>query len=123
MAIINPTIVRDVSPSGTQLLVTWALVNAGDVGAPLKLDKYTLQTWSIYGTTITAVALNGSNDPVIPSNWNALRDWTGGSLGAIAAAGLYSPRDMPLWIQPVLTTGAAVTFAVLLHRQDVSAVG
>jgi hypothetical protein len=123
MATIPPVWVNDVSGTGQMKLVTWSLITTGDVGAPVRLDRQTLQTWQIYGTTITSVALNGSNDSNNPTNWAPLRDWTGGSLGALAAAGFYSPRDMPLWIQPVLTTGGTVTFAALLHRQDVSGPG
>ena len=119
MANIAPVVNHDVSQSGGVILVTWSLLTTGDVGLPFRLGKYSLSTWQVYGTTITALALNGSNDATAPTNFAALRDWTGGSLGALSAAGLYSPRDMPLWIAPTLTTGSTVTVAVTLHRQDI----
>ena len=125
MAIINPSVSRDVSSPGNIVLVTWVLPAAGDVGAPFKLDRWGTSSFNVFGTTITALALQGCNDADTPSgaSWNALRDWGGGSLAAVAAAGLYSPRDFPIWIRPVLTTGAAVTVQLALRRQDAGQVG
>lgn len=116
MSTINPT-VKYVGPDNSILLVTWALVATGDVGAPVRPDWFKDLSFEVYGTTITALALNGSNDIDAPTNYQPLRDWTGGSLGALAAAGFYSPRDMPIWVSPVLTTGAAVTVAMAAHRR------
>lgn len=118
MATIPPVISNDVSEYGNLKLITWTLVTTGDVGAPVRLGKHATQTWQVFGTTITALALNGSNDANAPANFAPLRDANSSSLGALAAAGFYSPIDFPLWVQPVLTTGAAVTIALLVHRTD-----
>ena len=123
MANIAPVVNRDISESGNVILVTWSLLTTGDVGLPFRLGKYSLSTFQVYGTTVTAVALQGSNDVTAPTNFAALRDWTGGSLGALSAAGLYSPRDMPLWVAPTLTTGSTVTVAAAFHRQDINVAG
>lgn len=122
MATIDPVVVRDVSASGSQLLVTWTLPTNGDVGRPFRLDKYTFSSIQCTGT-VTSLALQGSNEKDAPSNWTALRDSNQAALSAIAAAGFVSPIDKPLWIRPSLTTGTTVVVAALLHRQDLGAIG
>lgn len=123
MATIAPTINRDVGASGSVLTVTWVLPTTADVGQPFRLDRFASSSIQVFGTAVTAVAINGSNDPSAPTNWNALRDWNGNSLGALNAAGFFAPRDMPIWIAPTLTTGTAVTVAMALHRTDIGGAG
>lgn len=125
MAIINPTVSRDVSALGNIVLVTWVLPTTGDVGAPFKLDRWGTSSFNVFGTAVTSLGLQGSNDADTPSgsSWNALRDWGGGSLAALNTPGLFSPRDFPIWVRPILTTGTAVTVQMALRRQDASMVG
>lgn len=123
MATINPTINNDVSSHGAVKQIQWVLPTTGDVGAPIRVSQFSALSFSVFGTTITALALQGSNDVDAPSNWNALRDWGGTSLAALAAAGYAAPRDLPLWVRPVLTTGTAVTVQLVAHRADISAAG
>lgn len=123
MATINPTVNRDVSANGSIILVTWVLPTSADVGAPFKLNSWGTSSISVFGSTITSLALQGSNDADVPSNWNALRDWGGSALNAVNAAGLFAPRDFPIWVRPSLTTGSNVTVQLALRRQDVSILG
>jgi hypothetical protein len=125
MASINPTISRDVSASGSVIVVTWVLPTTGDVGVPFRLDRFSLSSFNVFGTAVTSLGLQGCNDPDTPSgtSWNALRDWGGASLAAVAAAGIYTPRDLPIWIRPALTTGTAVTIQMALHRADIGVTG
>ena len=118
MATVNPTINNDVSAHGNVRLVTWVLPTNGDAGAPIRLDRWSISSFSVFGSVVTSVALQGSNDADTPTNWNALRDWGGASLAAVSAAGIYTPRDLPLWIRPVNTTGTNVTVQLAIHRQD-----
>lgn len=120
MAIIQPTVI-DTGMSGGVKVVKWVLPASGDVGAPFKLDRFNITSFQIFGTTVTAVALNGSMEPDTPVNLTPLSDWQGNSLGALAAAGIKTPRDLPIWIQPSLTTGANVTILAACHRADMSA--
>ena len=123
MATINPTQSNDVSALGSAKQVQWVLPTTGDVGAPVRLDRYSISSFSVFGSAVTALALEASNDVDAPANWNALRDWGGASLAAVNAAGIYTPRDLPLWIRPRLTTGTNVTVQVALHRQDQATAG
>lgn len=123
MATIQPTISNDASSSGNVRVVTWVLPTNGDVGAPIRLDRWSISSFSVFGTTVTSLNLRGSNDADTPTNWNSLRDWGGASLAAVNAAGIYTPRDLPVWISPSLTTGTAVTIQLALHRQDMSIAG
>ena len=124
MATVNPTVNRDVSAAGGAILVTWTGVNGGDTVVPFKLDKYTVSSCQISGTTITSVALLGSNDvgPAL-TNLAPVKDWTGTPISGIAAAAFFTPRDIPLWLQPQVTTGVSVNFAVMLHRADLAVIG
>ena len=120
MATINPTVNNDISALGGARLVTWVLPTTGDVGAPIRLDRYSISSFSVFGTTVASLNLQGSNDADAPTNWNPVKDWTGTALGTVNAAGFYTPRDLPLWVRPVLTTGTAVTIQMALHRGDMN---
>jgi hypothetical protein len=121
MATINPTINNDVSSLGGSKVVAWVLPTTGDTGAPIRLDRFSISSFSVFGTTVTSLALQGSNDADAPTNWNPMKDGAGTSLGALNAAGFYTPRDLPIWVRPVLTSGAAVTVQMALHRGDMAA--
>lgn len=121
MAIINPTI-TEVDTNGGVKVVRWALLASGDTGAPVRLGRFNMTTFQVVGTP-TALALNGSNDADAPVNFSALSDWAGASLGALATAGFKTPRDMPVWVQPVLTTGANITVQMTMHRADMGVMG
>ena len=121
MAIINPTI-TEVDTNGGVRVVRWALLASGDVGSPIRLGRFNVTSFQIVGTP-TALAINGSNDADAPANWSSLSDWAGASLGALSAPGFKTPRDMPVWVQPVLTTGTTITVQMTMHRADMGVMG
>lgn len=123
MATINPTVNNDISALGGARLVTWVLPTSADVGSPIRLDRYSISSFSVFGTTVSSLSLQGSNDADAPINWNPVKDWTGAALGTVNAAGFYTPRDLPLWVRPVLNTGANVTIQMALHRGDMATNG
>ena len=124
MATVQPT-VQFTDPNMATKLVTWVLTNTGDIGAPFKLDRWAVTSFQLCVNAPTALAINGSNDSpdAAPTNFAALSDWAGASLGALAALGFKTPRDMPLWITPTLTTQGAgpTTVKCLCHRTDMGA--
>ena len=125
MAIIQPTVVFG-GPSMSIKIVRWILLASGDIGAPLGLGRYATTSFQIIGNAPTSLALNGSNDAPdgAVTNYAPISDWTGASLGALSALGFKTPRDMPLWISPVLTTAGAgpTTIQVACHRTDMAGV-
>lgn len=121
MATIQP-VVTDVSATGGVRTVKWSPVATGDVCAPIRLDRWNVTSFQAFGT-VTSLAYNGSNDADAPTNFNTLSDWQGVALTGIAAAGYKTPRDMPIWVQPVLTTGAGVTIQMAMHRADIGQTG
>lgn len=117
MATIQPKVI-DNGAAGAVKVVKWVLPTSGDVAAPYRIDKWAVTSFQIFGTTVTSVALNGSMEPDTPSNMMPLSDWQGNSLGALSAAGIKTPRDLPIWIGATLTTGSNVTILAACHRTD-----
>lgn len=127
MATIEPVITDSVSEHGGVKDILWSgLANAGDVGDWVRFAEYAGKTFHVYGTFSgsASVSIQGSNE-LIPTSGNAvvLSDWQGNPMSGITAAALKTPRDMPVWIRPILTAGAAasVTVQAAVHRVDMGA--
>lgn len=122
MATYQPSIVFADPTMGVKV-VKWVLPTTGDIGAPFILGRYAVTCFQVVGNAPTALAINGSNDSpdVVPTNFSPLSDWQGVSLGSLNALGFKTPRDMPLWITPTLTTvgGGPTTVQVTCHRTDI----
>lgn len=98
MAVIAPELE---SPGARQ--VTWTPIAGGDTCTPIGLSGYNDKTVTITGT-VTTFALQGSNDL---TNWFTLNDID--MTTPIDAAGMFTIKENPLWIRPLLTTGSGVT--------------
>ena len=125
MAIIQPS-VTFAGPSLSVRVVKWVLLATGDVGAPFLLGRYAVTCFQVVGNAPSSLAINGSNDSpdTAVTNVSPLSDWQGVSLGALNALGFKTPRDLPLWITPTLTTAGAgsTTVQVTCHRTDMAGV-
>ena len=125
MATIQPTVIF-AGPSLSVRVVKWVLVASGDVGVPFLLGRYAVTCFQVVGNAPSSLAINGSNDSPDGSitNLSPLSDWQGVSLGALNALGFKTPRDLPLWIGPTLTTAGAgpTTVQVTCHRTDIAGV-
>lgn len=96
--------------------VTWVLPTTGDTGQPLEAAGFPDKTVQAFGTAVTSITMEGSNDPRVLTDavnavWFPLVDPQGNAITKTAAFGevlLESPR----FIRPNLTTGTAVTVIV-----------
>jgi hypothetical protein len=93
--------------------VTWTGVAGGDTCLPVALSNFPDKTVTIEGT-VTTFALQGSNLQDF-SNPRTLND-VNLSPSAITAAGVYTIKENPLLIAPLLTTGAGVTVSMVCKR-------
>jgi hypothetical protein len=117
MAIISYTGVDDLVKQKCSY-VTWVLPTSGDTGQPLEACFFSDKTVQAFGTAVTSITMQGSNDPRVisdPNNavWFTLADSQGNDITKTAAFGeviLENPR----YVRPNLTTGTAVTVILCL---------
>lgn len=93
--------------------VVWASIGTGDVSDAYEMPASADRSVQLEGT-VTAVAIEGSNEPT-PTNWHALHDLQGNSLGALSATGIYQISEITRWIRVNATTATGVT-ATLIAR-------
>jgi len=110
MSVIIPTIE---AIKHNVLLVTWAGIEGGDTCLPVALSNFTDKTVTIEGT-VTTFAMQGSNAQDF-SNPRTLNDVTLAS-PAITAAGIYTIKEVPLLMAPLLTTGSGVSVKMTCRR-------
>lgn len=90
-------------------IYTWANINTGDTCQPLAIPGHSDKTVTIEGT-VTTFALQGSNAPG-GGNPRTLHDIDMTTL--ITTAGIFTIKENPLLIIPLLTTGTGVTVAIV----------
>jgi hypothetical protein len=90
-------------------IYTWGPIATGDTCQPLAIPGHSDKTITIEGT-VTTFALQGSNDPT-GANPRTLHDID--MTTPITAAGIYTIKENPLVIIPLLTTGSGVTVAIV----------
>lgn len=120
MAVIKPTIDRQLSFHGGAITVSWALAN-GDTGQPVELAGWSEKTFQVAGTFGAAgsVAVEGSNE-LVATNYGALANRQGTPM-AFTTAGLNTSQDRPRWVRPNCTAGDGTTALVctlIAHRFD-----
>ena len=97
------------STEGGATVVTWANMVTGDSGAPVAIAGHSDKTVHVIGTA-TAFALQGSNDPAFASP-ATLTDIDAAAT-PITAAGIFTIKENPLLIAPLLTTGSVTVILV-----------
>lgn len=110
MSVIIPTIE---AIKQNVLLVTWAGIEGGDSCLPVALSNFTDKTLTVEGT-VTTFAMQGSNLQSF-ANPRTLND-VALSPSAITAAGVYTIKEVPLLMAPLLTTGSGVTVKMTCRR-------
>lgn len=105
MATIVPTI--ETLGVGVQR-ITWPAMGTGDDGAWMSgLAKYPNKTVEVYGTTVTAVDIQGKDGSATPRLLNDSRGE--GNALTFAAADTREVLENVDTIRPLVTTGTAVT--------------
>lgn len=89
--------------------ITWAGLGSGDTGAWVNVAGLRSLTVTIEGTTVTTIALQGSNQAE-NANPRTLEDEDG---TAITAAGIFKVKETPLSVRPSVTTGTAITVSLV----------
>lgn len=114
MAVIAPTI-RPLG--GGAVLVEWIGAAGGDTCDWISLTEYRDKTAQM-GGTITAVVLQGTNDPAkgSPVTLNDVDNTTALTQAAFAAGAMKVVKENPLYMRPVVTTGAAVAVRLTGRR-------
>ena len=112
MAVINPTINREIVPDGSVLRVIWSNMLTGDTGAPISLPSHSDRSVQVFGTFGGATCtIEGSNDG--GTTYAALTN-TGGTSLAILAAALHQVLQITQVIRPNITGGAAASITVAM---------
>ncbi len=117
MPTVNPTITF---VGNDAVLFSWTLTNVDNDGAPVGPNHadYADRTVAARGTFGGAsVAIQGSNQPDVPSVWFVIDDPQGLDL-TLAAAGGKALTELPMWSRPLLSGGAgsSVTIEMLCRR-------
>lgn len=107
MATVQPTVDYAPNGQGNGVLVTWASMANGDVGAPVEGVDYADRTVQFGGTFGAggSVTLKGSNDG---TNYIALTDPQGNAITKTAAA-LEVIEEAPRLSRPEVTAGDGTT--------------
>jgi hypothetical protein len=112
MATITPTVTYNPQGCQNSVLVTWANLANGDVGAPFMGLEYTDRTVQVsgnFGTTVT-LTMQGSNDN---SNWDSLTDPQANAI-AKTAQGIEAILEAPIYIRPSAGGGSGGAINVLM---------
>lgn len=117
MAIISYTAADDLVKQKCAY-VTWVLPTNGDTGQPLEACFFSDKTVQAFGTTVTALTMQGSNDPRVitdPGNavWFTLSKSDGSDL-TLTSAGGELILENPRYIRPLGTTVTACTVILCL---------
>ena len=108
MADITP--VTDQIPGGGIMRVVWTMAT-GDVGVDCNYPGWADRNVQVEGTADGAtVAIQGSNDG---SNWRALTDMAGNSLGTLGVGVIRMVQENTLRLRPVVTGGTVNTAIVV----------
>lgn len=99
-------LVRVPTPRSRVQSVKWAMVHADTVGEAVELTHLQDRTVQLFGTWDSAtVVIQGSNEAT-PTTWATLRDPAGNNL-SFTADGLKAILELPRWIRPSKSGGAA----------------
>ena len=114
MAVIAPTIK---ALGGGAVLVEWIGAAGGDTCDWISLTEYRDKTVQM-GGTLTAVALQGTNNPdkSAPVSLSDVDNTTVLTQGAFAAGAMKVLKENPLYIRPLVTTGTAVVVRLTGRR-------
>jgi len=98
--------------------VTWVLPTDADTGQPLEACFFNDKTVQVFGTAVTSITMQGSNDPRVITDaanavWFTLVDPQGTTIVKTSAFG-ETILENPRYIRPVLTTGTDVTVILCL---------
>jgi hypothetical protein len=89
--------------------VTWSNVDGGDTAIAAPTGYLVDKSVQISGTTVTSVAIQGSNDNL---EYYDLSDPQGNALTGIGAEKIEQILENTLYIKPVVTTGTDVDITV-----------
>lgn len=89
--------------------VTWSDIDGGDTATAAPAGWLVDKSVQISGTTVTSVALQGSNDNL---EYYTLNDPQGNALSGISAEKIEQILENTLYIKPVVTTGTDVDIIV-----------
>jgi hypothetical protein len=100
-----------IAPPWYVVTISWSNVNSGssDVCVPAPVGYLTDISIHIYGTTVTSVAVVGSNDNI---DFQVLNDPQGNALTGIAAPKIEQILERVVSLKPTVTTAVAVNFIV-----------
>lgn len=123
----EPVVTDASSRNGAVKSVTWSNLPQASAGDWLEWPDFSLRSFHVYGTFGGAsVSIYGSNDwPTPPANSAIIQTWQGTAC-TLTTAGFLTPRDAPLWVQPVVAGGngtTSITVTAAIHRQDMGATG
>lgn len=102
---------RAIQPAWLLVTVTWANVNSAsaDICTAAPVGYLTDISVQISGTTVTSVAIEGSNDGV---EFYVLNDPQGNALTGINAEKIEQVLERTVLLRPTITTGTDVDFVV-----------
>jgi hypothetical protein len=111
MATRNPTITRVAATNDdASILVTWAGLLNGDVGAPVAFPQHTVRSFQVTGTFGAGGSINaeGSNDG---TNFAPVANQAGSAI-TLTAAGIKRVEDLTQFLRPNVTAGDGTTSLV-----------
>ena len=111
MAVINPTINRDLTQDGSVMRVTWSAMATGDTGAPFAFSNFADRSIQVLGTFGGATCtIEGSNDG---TNYAALSN-SGGTSIALTSASIQQVLQLSQLIRPNVSGGAGASITVVM---------
>lgn len=96
---------KSIQPAWLLVTIKWNDVDGGDTCTKVPAGYLTDISVQVSGTTVTSVAIQGSNDDV---EYYALNDAQGNALTGINAEKIEQILERTVFIQPVVTTGTDV---------------
>lgn len=107
----NGKAIKSIQPAWLLVTVSWTNVNSGtsDTCTAAPIGFLTDISCQFSGTTVTSVALEGSNDGV---EYYVLNDPQGNALTAINAEKIEQILERTVFVRPTITTGTAVNFII-----------